>query len=262
MTFLVNFYTSKGIVFGADRAITVPTGHGLRRWEGGKQQKVHKVSQLGINGGLVGFFGLAVVDDEPMDKWLRRTLDVWPGSSIAGELGVYLRDELNRCVNRSHRASNASGFHIGTFETRDGAAMPVMQYVSNIYSLKNGRYGDFREYVTAEHFPQHPSKPEAPIQSPAEVRKFLQLYAREHAMPWWFRNGDLPFASRAWEGVELAIRSITSTEPGFTAPNSLEHWEALAKAVLRLAGDLYPLLVNNGVPSIEGPFDVFSIPWP
>jgi hypothetical protein len=81
-------------------------------------------------------------------------------------------------------------------------------------------------------------------------------------MPVWFRNGDLPFAARAWQGVEAAVWSITTSEPGFTVPDTLEHWGALARAVLRLAGDLYPVLVKNGVPSIEGPFDVVEIPWP
>ncbi|MGH8988534.1 MAG: hypothetical protein ACRDXC_08055 [Acidimicrobiales bacterium] len=97
MTLLVNFYTSKGIVFAADQAITVRKPGGLERWEkGAKQRKVHKVTQLGLTGGVVGFFGLAAVGTEPMDAWLRRTLDAWPGSRTAADLGVYLRDELNR----------------------------------------------------------------------------------------------------------------------------------------------------------------------
>jgi hypothetical protein len=263
MTLLVNFYTSKGIVFAADRAITVRTPRGLERWEkGSKQRKIHKVAQLGLTGGVIGFFGLAIVGTEPMDTWLRRTLNAWPGSRTVAELGVYLRDELNRCVDPGQRETNASGFHIGAFESRSGAPMPVMQYVSNINQLTDGRYSDFRAYVTDEHFPQHPSGPEAPPHAPAELREILRVYAKEHAMPMWFRNGDLPFAARTWEGVEAAVRSIISTEPGFTVPDTLEHWGALARAVLRLAADLYPVLVSNGAPSIEGPFDVVHIPWP
>ncbi len=263
MTLLVNFYTSKGIVFAADRAITVRTSSGLERWEkGSKQRKVLKVAQLGLTGGVVGFFGLAVVGAEPMDMWLRRTLDGWPGSRTAADLGIYLRDELNRCVDPSQRATNASGFHIGAFESRGGAPVPVMQYVSNINQLTDGRYSDFRAYVTDEHFPRHPSVPDVPEHAPAELREFLRVYAREQAMPMWFRNGDLPFAARAWEGVEAAVRSITTTRSGFAVPDTLEHWGALARAVLRLAGDLYPVLVSSGAPSIEGPFDVALIPWP
>lgn len=263
MTLLVNFYTSKGIVFAADRAITVRKPGGLERWEkGSKQRKVHKVTQLGLTGGVVGFFGLAVVDAEPMDSWLRRTLDAWPGSRTVADLGVYLRNELNRCVDPGQRTANASGFHIGSFESRDGAVVPVMQYISNINKLTEGRYSDFRTYVTDEHFPRHPNPSSTPQCQPAGLREYLRLFAKEHAMPWWFRNGDLPFAGRAWAGVEAAILAITTSQSEFAVPDTLDHWSALARAVLRLAGDLYPVLVNSGVPSIEGPFDVVQIPWP
>jgi hypothetical protein len=160
MTLLVNFYTSKGIVFAADQAITVRKPGGLERWEkGSKQRKVHKVTQLGLNGGVID-----------------------PHS--------------------------------------------------------------------------------APQCAPAELREYLRLHAKNRAMPWWFRNGDLPFAGRAWAGVEAAILAITTSQSGFGVPDTLDHWGALARAVLRLAGDLYPVLVNSGAPSIEGPFDVAQIPWP
>lgn len=263
MTLLVNFYTSKGIVFAADQAITVRKPGGLERWEkGSKQRKVHKVTQLGLNGGVVGFFGLAVVGTEPMDTWLRRTLNAWPGSRSPAALGVYLRDELNRCVDPGQRTANASGLHIGAFESRDGAVVPVMQYVSNINKLTDGHYSDFRSYVTDEHFPRHPNPQHTAQCAPAELREYLRLHAKERAMPWWFRNGDLPFAGRTWAGVEAAILAITTSQSGFAVPDTLAHWGALARAVLRLAGDLYPVLVHSGAPSIEGPFDVVQIPWP
>jgi hypothetical protein len=77
-------------------------------------------------------------------------------------------------------------------------------------------------------------------------------------MPWWF----LPFAGRAWASVEAAILAITTSQSGFAVPDTLDHWGALARAVLRLAGDLHPVLVISGAPSIEGPFDVVQVAWP
>jgi len=45
-----------------------------------------------------------------------------------------------------HRLNNASGFHIGAFERRGELAVPVMQYVTNIYHLDmdTGVYSDLR----------------------------------------------------------------------------------------------------------------------
>lgn len=137
-----------------------------------------------------------------------------------------------------------------------------MQYVSNINKLTDGHYSDFRSYVTDEHFPRHPNPQHTAQCAPAELREYLRLHAKERAMPWWFRNGDLPFAGRTWAGVEAAILAITTSQSGFAVPDTLAHWGALARAVLRLAGDLYPVLVHSGAPSIEGPFDVVQIPWP
>ena len=58
-----------------------------------------------------------------------------------------------------HRLNNASGFHIGAFERRGELAVPVMQYVTNIYHLDmdTGVYSDLREYRSEENFPSHPN---------------------------------------------------------------------------------------------------------
>jgi hypothetical protein len=116
VTLLLSFYSSSGIVFAADSAITQSDANEAMRKD--KQQKLLKVSTVGINGAIVGFFGLAVVGTEPMDKWLARRLGAWPGGRTAGELGDYLRDELSCEVPDVHRLNNASGFHIGAFERR------------------------------------------------------------------------------------------------------------------------------------------------
>jgi hypothetical protein len=147
---------------------------------------------VGINGAIVGFFGLAVVGTEPMDKWLARKLGAWPGGRTAGELGDYLRDELSREVPDVHRLNNASGFHIGTFERRGELAVPVMQYVANVYHLDmdTGVYSDFREYRSEENFPSHPDPGSSWTGYPAnQLRHHLREFERGHGFPYWFGTG-------------------------------------------------------------------------
>lgn len=146
MTLLVTLYTSRGIVFAADSSITREGHSGRERVP--KQEKFLRTKRLGISGGVVGYFGLACVGDEPMDRWLRALLDAWPGSPRASDLGEHLRDELNAHVPRAHREKLASGFHIGTFEKRDGVAVPVFQYVWNYDDLdvQSGEYSGFGDY--------------------------------------------------------------------------------------------------------------------
>jgi hypothetical protein len=265
MTLLVTLYTSRGIVFAADSAITLASGPSPSRRP--KQEKFLRTTRAGINGGVVGYFGLAQVRSEPMDKWLRRILDRWDGSPTIADLGAYLRDELNKSVPKAHRTNNASGLHIGGFELRSGSAVPVMEYVSNIRSLdeQTGLYGGFGEYASGEHFPAHPSG-HGPCQNvePSQIKRGLREFERGQGIPVWFRNGQLAFASRTWAGLMAAIGAITTTlgSAGFRLPDDLATWEALADTLVRTNGRLYALLNTRGAPTIEGPYRKTSISWP
>jgi len=174
VTLLVTFYTSRGIVFAADSAITIDRGHGPTRLP--KQEKFLKTRRLGLNGGVVGYFGLARVAKEDMDRWLRCALDSWNGSRVVADLGDYLRDALNSAVPRAVRTRIPSGFHIGAFESRDGVPVPVLQYLSNINGLdeQTGTYSGFREYRNEEHFPCHAANPPWASVAPSQLRSELR----------------------------------------------------------------------------------------
>lgn len=83
-------------------------------------------------------------------------------------------------------------------------------------------------------------------------------------MPFWFRNGQLAFSSRAWEGLRLAISDVTVNlrSLGFALPDALRKWEQLADALVRTNLRLFALLSTRGVPAIEGPYRKTSIAWP
>jgi hypothetical protein len=265
MTLLVTFYSSSGIVFAADSAITIDHGRGAARVR--KEEKILRARQVGVNGGWVGYFGLADVAEEPMHEWLRRTVDRWPGSRQVAALGDYLCDQLNDAVPRAHRARYPSGLHIGAFEARDGVPVPVLQYVTNIYGLdeRTGAYSDFRKYSSGEHFPAHPDPQKSWAHVPTrELKTRLREFERANGPPVWFRNGQLAFSARAWHGLTWAIGDITRNlgGQGFRLPSDLRGWELLADAMVRTNGRLYALLMSRGEPTIEGPFLKRSIPWP
>jgi hypothetical protein len=261
----VTLYTARGVVFAADSSITVKRGSRPARLP--KQEKFLRTKRVGISGGVVGYFGLAQVRDEPMDKWLRRRLDRFPGSPRVAELGDHLRDELNRAVPHQHRTNNPSGFHIGAFERRQRYPVPVLQYVSNIQNLdeRTGVYSGFVEYSSAEHFPIHPN-PNSQWRdvAPSEMRTELRKWERTRGLPIWFRNGQLAFSARAWQGLTWAIADITQNlrGAGFRLPDDLRRWEQLADALVRTNGHLYALLNTSGAATIEGPYRKTSIAWP
>lgn len=258
MTLQVTLYTSRGIVFAADSSIT----SGRKRLP--QQEKFLRTKRLGVSGGVVGYFGLACVGHEPMDRWLRTLLDAWPGSPRASDLGEYLRDELNAHVPRAHREKVASGFHIGTFEQRDGVVVPVFQYVWNYDRLdvQTGEYSGFSGYRADEHFPS--SHPDWSGVAPRAMRKELRQWERTQGMPFWLRNGQLAFSTQAWAGLTDAInRMIVTLGPQeFALPDDLGRWEQLADTLVRTNGRLFALLSGGGVPMIEGPHRKTSLAWP
>ena len=137
-----------------------------------------------------------------------------------------------------HRLNNASGFHIGAFERRGELAVPVMQYVTNIYHLDmdTGVYSDLREYRSEENFPSHPNPGSSWTGYPAnQLRHHLREFGRGHGFPHWFRNGDLAFSARPWEGMRDAVNSLRGDlrHRGLKAPEDLRLWNALGKTIVR-----------------------------
>lgn len=262
VTLLVSLYTSRGIVFAADSSITTNRGGKTSRLR--KQEKFLCTKRLGVNGGIVGYFGLAQVDDEPMDQWLRTALDKWHGSSEVADLGIYLCDRLNADVPPAHRTRVPSGFHIGAFESRGGISVPVFHFVWNYRTLdvNSGIYLDLGMYEQSEHFPRNHDDWKSV--GPAQMKASMRQWERSYGLPFWFRNGQLAFSARVWQGLTLAIGDVTQNlgGSGFALPDDLQRWEDLADTLVRTNGRLYSLLGTRGAPAIEGPYRKTSIPWP
>jgi hypothetical protein len=115
VTLLLSFYSSYGIVFAADSAITITDQGKTTRYGGAadpaqnKQEKLLELKPVGLNGAVLGFFGLAAVGEKRMDTWLREIFGPgWHGAASAAEVGDYLRDQLTVAVPKEQRESNPS----------------------------------------------------------------------------------------------------------------------------------------------------------
>ena len=98
---------------------------------------------------------------------------------------------------------------------------------------------------------------------PAELRKKLKTFEREHGFPNWFRNlGDFAFSAPVWDGLWVAVNSLRKDlrNRGLKAPEDLDLWARLAKTILSTVGSLYRVLATEGDPLIEGPYKVKYVP--
>jgi hypothetical protein len=254
LTLLISFYTSSGLVWAADsQTVTWTSKGGFARHS--KQTKVLAASNIGVNGALVGFFGLAQVDGQEMSKWLRTEINGWPGSATLRPFAEHLRDRLKSATTPRER-KNPSGFHLGAFERRANGVVPVMWYVRNMdHPGETLAYGRIIGYHTDEHFPP----PDWPQNT--HIRQTLRLREEQLGFPMWFRNGDLPFAFPVQATLELLIQELVKP-PGFGVSHDLDGWDRLSRMILRLTGDLYRGLLQRGDPPIEGPYPTKRLPWP
>jgi hypothetical protein len=260
VTLLVSLYTSRGIVFAADSQITVEAqpGAGTQRLE--PQTKLQRVRRLGIGraGGVVGYFGLAEMNRQPMDDWLRERIDRFSGSRTVEDFAVYLRNELADATTKRERHV-VSGFHIGAFEKRGGVAVPVFHFLRNTSEFDDttGVHSKFVDYWTEEHFPKH----YAPGVAPAAIRSALRDHELKERFPFWLRNGDLGIAGRTWHGLQEAVVGLAAL-PHFGPVCDLNGFEELAKALVTTTSRLYALLYRGGAPLIGGRTLLRAIPWP
>ena len=99
---------------------------------------------------------------------------------------------------------------------------------------------------------------------PAKLRHELRTFERGHGFPHWFRNGDLAFSARPWEGLRDAVNSLRKDlrNRGLKAPEDLDLWASLAKTIVSTVGSLYAVLATKGDPLIEGPYRIEKLPWP
>ena len=100
-----------------------------------------------------------------------------------------------------------------------------MQYVANINGLTDGRYSDFRSYVTDEHFPRHPDPQKRPPVRSQRNSGNISGSSRGIALcHGGSATGTSPLRDAHRAGVEAAILAITTSQSGFAVPDTLDHW--------------------------------------
>lgn len=247
------------MVYAADSQVTKRTARGrIERLD--PQRKVLPVKPLGIarEGGVVGYYGLAQVGGLPMDTWLRERIRQFGGSRVVEDFAVFLRGELNNAASARERRT-ISGLHIGGFEHRDGVAVPVMVFLRNTekFDETTGLHSNIVPWWCEEHFPAH----HADTVAARDLRRVLRAHEAQTRFPYWFRNGDLAVAAQTWAGLQAAVAGIVGM-PRFDLPDGLDGYEALARALVRVSGMLYPVLYRGGAPLIGGRVITRPVGWP
>ncbi|MGZ4287334.1 MAG: hypothetical protein ACXVHB_23970 [Solirubrobacteraceae bacterium] len=131
----------EGILFATDRNITTELPGASPPSIGQSQRpKVLKWPNREV---IVGFVGLARIDDRPTDLWLYtfigEHLDV--GEAV-GDLAIALKDHLDATFrHRDPRKAEGLTLHLGGFAWKDGEWVPEVWFIRNSHGMDEaGRY--------------------------------------------------------------------------------------------------------------------------
>ena len=253
---LYSFYTAEGIVYAADSRITHRGAHAPLA----AQTKVLPIPGLGESSGVIGYFGLAQVGGEPMDGWLRDVIAKYPAARDADSFARYLVVRVEGEATPAELAE-VSGFHLGTFEQRDGHVVPTFTFIRNAHDFDNGSYSNVGRFIMEEQLLGRDLHRQAiPM---AKVRDVLRAHELTNGTPYWYRNGDVTNFGPIAFLLETALRGLVAQKgSGFRAPTTLDGWRRLARTLIASTGNLYGVYYAGAAAPVGGGVVVEAIPWP
>ena len=256
---LVVEVVSEGMIFGADRNITVTHPDG-RTKQSSRQRKVMKWPN---NKTLFGFVGAATIGGQSVENWLQSIrLEFEKMSSIehvAQELRC--RIEAQRKADEGDNPSVAMIVHLGGFEQRNGIWLPFEWHVTNTHKLGRFGYLDIDQNYTCT---EHMHGPLSPLRGidPSEVRKLLGVLAKQF-QPFWFHDGLDLFTFNVLESsIKSSFKLLCEHHPDHRIPTSLKEWSKHVRMQILMYGAYYNAFKPVGKRYVGGGADIEYLPWP
>lgn len=260
MSILLVEIVPQGILFGADRNITVTRRDAGSLVEIRGQSQRRKVLRWPRNRALLGYVGAAEIGGQPADEWLYDFIGDNLSFSSFGDLAENLRArvEAQRRKDENAEAPDPLIIHLGGFEERVGAQVPVVWYIRNAFDLGPQGYQEVRKtFECSEEFWDY-----FPDVAPAGIRAALKQMAERYE-PFWFHQGfDLGTFNTLETYLRAAFRLLCENHPGHAFPATLDDWKRQVRMSILTYGAYFEAYRGVGEQYVGGGADVVSIPWP
>jgi hypothetical protein len=256
MSILVIEVVSEGLIFAADRNITMQHASGSVS-RGTPQPKVLRWPKDDV---LFGFVGAATLNGKPIHEWLEDVRSEFASIATLKELSEKLsvRIQNQRAQDEGSSAAQPMIVHIGGFEVRDGSNTPSIWYIRNVYKLGQFGYLDFRkDYQVTEEFWRY-----FPNIDASEIRDHLKVIAKQF-QPFWFHQGiDLLTFNVLQEAIKSAFRLLCQQHPRHDIPVTLQEWSQHARLQVLMYGAYYEAFHAPPQQAVGGGADVVTLSWP
>lgn len=256
MSILVVEIVSEGMIFGADRNITVTYTDG-RANQVVPQRKVVKWPN---NNTLLGFVGAATINGQPIENWLQGVLGDFQNLTTLEQMAQELRNrvETQRRIDEGTRPADAMIIHLGGFEQRNGNWMPYVWHITNAHRLGQFSYLDIdKNYTCTEHI-------YGPLKDidPTEVRKLLGVQAKQFKPVWFHQGLDLLTFNVLESSIKSSLKLLCEQHPDHSIPTTLEGWSKHVKMQILMYGAYYEAFKPVGQRYVGGGADIECIAWP
>lgn len=266
MSILLSAYFPEGIVFAADKNVTllylIPDGID-RDVEVGAATKVIPWARRRA---VVGYCGLGHLAGLTVEEWMRQfaaqTRDFDDLATVATQMRELIQRDFDRDYPEGANIDRAGLIvHLGGFRYEDGIAVPAMYLVSNVPGFdESGKYGKPRRQFHGPSDELHTKISNVGVKN---FRSWLEQHYREGNLV-WFNNGLLfPAFNVIKEGlwrILIALRNWEYT-PLPKMP-SLEDRVAYCKMSIELFDSFFRHHFQPRYRSVGGGVDAEWVPWP
>jgi hypothetical protein len=271
MSILVVEVLPDGIIFGADRNITIterPTPKFNDGWKEASivithgQSQRPKVLKWPNKKALVGYIGEAEIGGMPTDEWLYEyignNMEFSSFEALANDLADKVQTQL--CTDRDTRLGEPGHLliHLAGFEKRESEYVPVVWTIRNDSRFEDGKYLDIKEeFERGESF-----WPTYGGCSPKEIRGMLRERVSNHK-PCWFHQGEGLLIFNTFENsLRVAFASLSHVRPEDFVPKTLQEWQQQVKMAVLTYGAYFQAFKGPGEQYVGGGADTVWLDWP
>jgi hypothetical protein len=265
MSILLSLYTKDGIIYAADRNLTMSE----KGEEVILESEMTKVLLWPKRKAVIGFVGQAEIPSEEllMDEWLRIFIGETRGFRSLKDVANLLCMRIqNAFVQSQYLLENQPRLimHLGGFEEVEGFQTPMLYLITNVPGMSGSNY--------------HPARPTfnvtEEVRSKFERRHMLDRYPdkiqssfmemEEHQNVMWFNNGTRLDAFNHFKGALLKALDVIRDEyrPHPSSSRTLFDWEVYAKMAVELHSSYFKHRYGRNKRYVGGGVDMCSIPWP
>lgn len=254
MSTLIAYVLGKGVIFAADKNITVSIGGTPSHQIPGR-----KVLRWPNGDALVGYVGAAsVASGQDIDLWLQDFIDRNPTVSSPSAVAHALSSDLQAAMNPA--APKRLIVQFAAFEKRNGVTVPEYWHIANVpgMDLKTGHYhSPTAIFGCSEELLGHWASGIAP----AQLRTVLQAKADAYDPQWFHHSFELGIFNWLEAGAKAAFKSLQN-QGLISKPIDLADWEKHATFWVLQFASYIAAFYPSGQQYVGGGVDVLSIPWP